>query len=84
MIDLSDIEKGNVKLPIDSTQALVEILRLSVSNQAMINALTHVLLFETSLIPESERDKIAEILKDRHDSRFNEMWAAYVNAVAKK
>lgn len=84
MIDLSDIEKGNLKLPLDDKQMLIEILRLSVSNQAMINALTRALLDESTVFANSDKEKILALLKEEHDSIYNERWAAFVNAVVKK
>lgn len=83
MIDLSEMEKGPINLPVDNSQALLEILRLTVSNQAMINALTNALLNEGSIFPKEERERIAEFIKEQHDSRFNEMWAIYLRAIYK-
>lgn len=84
MIDLSDIEKGNFRLPIDRDQTLLEILRLSVSNQAMINALINTLINESSLFDETDKDKFAVKIREQYDSRFNEMWAEFYNVVVVK
>lgn len=80
-MDLSDIEKGKFRLPIDRDQTLLEILRLSISNQAMINALMNALINESSIFDETEKDKIAAKVREQYDSRFEEMWAAFYNVV---
>lgn len=82
-MNLEDIEKGNFKVPLNKGQVDYLTLQFAVSNNAMINTLTNMLI-EADVFKGETRDNVIKQINSEYEKRYNEQWASVVNAIHSK
>lgn len=82
IMNLQDIEKGHAELPLDPGKALAEILRLTVSNQAMLNTLLTITAESNHIF--NNPDEAMDYIEKLSSERFNQLWADVLSQVTRK